>query len=185
MFSYHIDGDLRLELPEPRHAAEATVVVRRNLKRLQEYMPWAVDSYSEGHAQQWIARARETYAKDGQFNAVILFRDQIIGTIGFHDLDVVHRHAAIGYWIDKDHEGKGIVTRCCRALIEYLFEKLELNRIQINCNVENTRSRAVPERLGFKYEGTLRQVEFLNGKFGDRAAYALLREEWDRAKPRS
>ena len=63
-------------------------------------------------------------------------------------------------------------------LIDYLFDTIELNRVQINCNVENKRSRAVPERLGFKLEGIHRQVEFLNGKFGDWAIYAILRSEW-------
>jgi ribosomal-protein-serine acetyltransferase len=53
-----------------------------------------------------------------------------------------------------------------------------LNRIQINCNVENVRSRAVPERLGFKLEGVHRQVEKVQGKFGDWAVYAMLRDEW-------
>jgi ribosomal-protein-serine acetyltransferase len=51
--------------------------------------------------------------------------------------------------------------------------------VQINCNVENAKSRAIPERLGFKLEGIHRQVEFLHDRFGDWAVYAMLREEWE------
>ena len=61
---------------------------------------------------------------------------------------------------------------------------MDLNRVQINCNVENERSRAVPERLGFKLEGIHRQVEYLNGRFGDWAVYGMLREEWETAPSR-
>ncbi len=55
---------------------------------------------------------------------------------------------------------------------------MDLNRVQINCAVENLRSRAVPERLGFKLEGTLRQTEILEDKSGNWAIYGLLKSEW-------
>lgn len=178
MFSHKIDDQLRLELPELRHAEEAAKLVQKNIEHLKPWMPWAVDGYAEEHARVWIQRTLDEFAKDGRFNALILFDERMIGTIGFHDLDIVNHHASIGYWIDKDHEGKGIISRCCRVLVNYLFDTMELNRVQINCNVENTRSRAIPERLGFKLEGVLRQIELNNGVYGDWAVYGLVRDEW-------
>lgn len=178
MFSLQIDENLRLEMPEPRHAEAVNSLVRENLSRLQQWKPWAVDDYSVQNASEWIQRTIDALAKDGSFNALVLLDGEIIGTIGFHDLDTTNKHAAIGYWIDQRHEGKGIVTRCTRALIEYLFSEIGLNRIQINCNLENRRSRAVPERLGFTLEGIQREVEFLNGSFHAWAVYSLLRSEW-------
>ena len=86
--------------------------------------------------------------------------------------------ASVGYWISREMEGKGVVTKCCRVLIDYLFDTMGLNRVQINCNVENARSRAIPEKLGFTLEGTLREVEYLDGRFGDWAVYSLLKREW-------
>lgn len=179
MFSFKIDSELRLELPDIKDAKEATDVVRKNLSHLKPWMPWAVDEYSEEHATDWIKRNLEAFSSDGSFNALIILNDHIVGTIGFHDLDRPNRRASIGYWVDKDYEGRGIITRCCRVLVEYLFDTMELNRLQINCNVENVRSRAIPERLGFKLEGILRQVEYLNGSFRDWAVYGLLRKDWD------
>jgi len=175
--SFKIDEDLRLAPPELRHAEATTKVVRENLAHLKPWMPWAVDDYSVEHAKTWIELSSNS--TDGRFNLLILLDEKIIGTIGIHDLDKVNRHTSIGYWIDHRHQGKGIITRCCRVLINYLFDTMELNRVQINCNVENTRSRAIPERLGFTLEGTLRQTELLNGEFGDWAVYGLLRSEWD------
>jgi ribosomal-protein-serine acetyltransferase len=180
VFSHQIDDNLKLCLPELHTAEELTAVVRANLKHLQPWMPWAVDEYSIDSAKEWIQRTLTEFAEDGRFNAVILIDEKPVGTIGFHNLNTANGSAEIGYWIDKEHEGRGIITRCSGALIDYLFDVRKLNRIQINCNVDNTRSRKVPERLGFKLEGIHRQVEYVNGRFGDWAVYALLRDEWKR-----
>ena len=179
MFSFRIDDDLKLMLPEPQMADTLTSVVIANLPRLKPWMPWAVDDYSVEHCRHWIQKTIADFATDGRFNAVIVQRGEIAGTIGFHNLDTRNRSAEIGYWIAGSFEGRGIITRCCRVVINHLFETMKLNRIQINCNVENQRSRAIPERLGFKLEGIHRQVEFLHDRFGDWAVYALLREEWE------
>ena len=179
MFSFRIDDDLKLMLPEPQMAEPLTAVVRENLARLKPWMPWATDDYSVEHCRQWIQKTIADFATDGRFNAVIIHKERIAGTIGFHNLDTRNKSAAVGYWIAGDFEGRGIVTRCVRVVVDYLFGTLQLNRVQINCNVENLRSRAIPERLGFKLEGIHRQVELLHDRFGDWAVYALLREEWD------
>jgi ribosomal-protein-serine acetyltransferase len=177
MLRHQLDGHLRLELPKPEQAEEVTKVVRENITHLSRWMPWALPDFSVEHACDWIERSTREAAM-GNFACVILYDDKIIGTIGTHNFDVKDRHTSIGYWIDHRYEGKGIVSRCARVLIDYLFDKMELNRVQINCNVENTRSRAIPPRLGFTHEGVLRQVELLNGKFGDLAVYGLLKNEW-------
>lgn len=178
MFILPIDSELLIELPELRHGEALYDLVRANISRLQQWMPWAVDDYSIEHAREWIQRTLDSREKDGSFNAIILLEGEIIGTIGYHDLNLSNKHTAIGYWIDHRYEGKGIVTRSSRILIDYLFVEVRLNRIQINCNVDNLRSRAVAERLGFTLEGIQREVEFLNGKFCDWAVYSLLRSEW-------
>jgi ribosomal-protein-serine acetyltransferase len=178
MFSHQIDNNLKLCLPELHRADEIASVVRANLKHLQPWMPWAVDDYSVESAKEWIQRTLSEFAEDGRFNAIILVGEKSVGSIGFHNLNTANGSAEIGYWIDKEYEGRGIITRCSSVLIDYLFNVRNLNRIQINCNVENTRSRKVPERLGFTLEGIHRQVEYVNGHFGDWAVYALLRDEW-------
>jgi len=152
-------------------------VVRENLEHLQPWMPWAVDDYSVANAKEWIRQTYDGLAQDGQFSALIFFDDKFVGTIGFHDLDLQNKRAAVGYWIDRSYEGRGIITRCCGVLIDYLFDRMDLNRLQINCAAENTRSRAIPERLGFTLEGTFRQYEFREDRSGDWVVYGLLKSE--------
>jgi ribosomal-protein-serine acetyltransferase len=87
----------------------------------------------------------------------------------------------IGYWISAKFEGNGIITHSCKALIAYAFNELKLNRVEIRCATENGRSRAIPERLGFKLEGVLRESEWRHTRFYDMAIYGLLQNEWKEA----
>jgi ribosomal-protein-serine acetyltransferase len=67
------------------------------------------------------------------------------------------------------------MTNSCKALIEYGFTALNLNRLVISCATENYASRAIPKRLGFDYEGTARDAEWLYDRFVDHEIYSLLR----------
>jgi ribosomal-protein-serine acetyltransferase len=178
MFSYQVEENLKLTLPQARDAEEIAEVVRANLDILKPWMPWATDDYSIESAQAFIKYNLSEFAEKGSFSASIILDGKFVGAVGFHHLDLRNKSTHIGYWLAKEAQGKGIVTRCCGELFDYLFEALELNRIQINCNVENMKSRAIPERLGFKLEGIFRQVEFFDNRFGDWAIYSVLKEEW-------
>lgn len=179
MFSYQIDEQLKLILPGEQHAEEIYISVRENLEELKFWMPWVTDDYSIETARDFIKTNLTEMAQNNSFAAAIALNEKIVGTIGFHHLDTINKSVQMGYWLDKQAQGKGLATKCCRVLINYAFNELKLNRIQINCNVENTKSRAIPERLGFKLEGIHRQVEWLNNEFRDWAVYAMLAEEWE------
>ncbi|HEY0428622.1 MAG TPA: GNAT family protein [Pyrinomonadaceae bacterium] len=178
MFSYQVDKNLKLVLPQPQHAEDITAVVRENLEQLQRWVPWATADYSVETAREYINRTLKEFAENGTFGMNVVFDGKFVGALGFHQLDMTNKSAHVGYWLAKEAQGRGLMTRCCRILIDYLFDEMNLNRIQINCNVENVKSRAIPERLGFKLEGIHRQVEFFDNRFGDWAIYAMLKEDW-------
>ena len=101
--------------------------------------------------------------------------------MGFLPIDRVNRVGEIGYWLAEHEQGFGVMTECCRFVVRYGFLTLDLNRIQIAAGTTNGASRAVPERLGFTFEGVLRAREHLHGEFIDHAMYSLLRAEFDAA----
>ncbi len=149
-----------------------------NRDHLVEYMHWMVPEYSIDHAREFIELSRKAAEENKSLGFGIFKGPHLLGSIGFVNFDHAARRAEIGYWIDKAHEGQGIISRSCRALINYAFEHLKLNRVEIRCSTENARSAAIPLRFGFTHEGTLRQSEMRNGKLHDFAIYGLLAAEW-------
>jgi ribosomal-protein-serine acetyltransferase len=71
-----------------------------------------------------------------------------------------------------------LITKSCRALIDYAFNELNLNRVEIRCGVGNIKSRKIPEKLGFREEGTIREAEWLHDRFIDLVIYGMLSSEW-------
>lgn len=98
--------------------------------------------------------------------------------MGHVNVDRADRKTELGYWIAEDYQGRGIVTRAVRALIDHAFAVLNLNRVEIQAAQTNVRSRAIAEKLGFRLEGTLRQSEWADSRYLDHAVYGLLRAEW-------
>lgn len=108
----------------------------------------------------------------------IWYKGAFAGLIGFKDSDYENEKTEIGYWLSEAFQHKGIVTLACQKLIEFAFDELQMNRIQIKAAEANTKSRSIPERLGFCLEGIERCGEkHANGYF-DLCVYSLLKNEY-------
>jgi ribosomal-protein-serine acetyltransferase len=158
-------------------ADELYAVVAQSRDYLSRWMPWAAGQTLDG-TLEFIRQARKQAADNLGFQRAMTDQGRIVGTIGFHRVDWEHRLTSIGYWIARDAQGRGIVTRSVRALTNHAFDAWLLNRVEIRAGVENVRSRAVPERLGFVQEGVLREAELVGDRFVDHAVYSLLAREW-------
>ena len=178
MFSYRVDEDITLRLPEEREAEGATALIRQNLAHLREWLPWATDNFSVEDALEFIKRARRQFAENQAVFTHIIYQGRHAGNIGYNQLDWTNRATEIGYWLAESFQGKGIMTRACRSLVDYAFGEFKLNRVGIHCGLGNAKSRAVPERPGFKQEGVFRQAEWLHDHFTDLVIYSMLAEEW-------
>lgn len=175
MFS--IDSRLALRELRAEDSLELFLLTNLNRAHLRKWLPWLDAVTSEANTRSFIdSTIAQRKAGLGPTFA-ILDAGAIAGVVGFHPLRSPHGVGEIGYWLDEAHQGRGIMTACCRFVIRYGFDRLGLNRIEIPAATENRRSRAIPERLGFKFEGILRQRENLYGKFVDHAMYSLLRGE--------
>jgi ribosomal-protein-serine acetyltransferase len=164
-----------LRLMEPEEATVIFATVDRERERLRPWLPWVDTSLGPADTRAFI---EATIATDGREYAYGIWADDgFAGGIGLHT-DPEHRSAMIGYWIDREHEGRGLVTRASRALIEVAFRTLSMHRVWLTADTQNLRSCAVAERLGFRREGVRRQDRFLDGLFRDTAIYAILEEEW-------
>lgn len=163
-------------------AAELTAVVAENREHLARWMPWAA-TYGHQDSLAFIARTRAQIEKDDGFEGAIVIGGEIVGGAGLHSIDRLDHSTSIGYWLAADAQGSGLMTATVRALLDHAFGVWGLHRVVIEAVVDNSRSRAIPERLGFTEEGVLREAKFLRGRYEDAALYAMLASEWP-PKPR-
>ncbi len=152
-------------------------LVNENRHHLGEWLPWVEKSKSIEDFHSFIERTSlQSENKDG-VAAGIWYKDELVGVIGYHGINHSSESTSIGYWIAKDFQSRGIITKSCRSLVEHAFEDLALHRVEIRCAIENYQSREIPERLGFRKEGVIRDAELVNGEFVSHVIYGLLRYE--------
>lgn len=179
MVKFQLDNDLHIRefTAEDAQAVFETVVANRN--HLSTFMHWMTPDYSIRSAKAFIEQSNEQREARKGLGFGIFRGEVFIGSIGFVKFDWAAGKTEIGYWISSDEQGKGIVTRSAEMLIDFGFRELELNRIEIRCSAENTRSAAIPKRLGFLLEGVLRRAEYRDGRLHDFEIYGLLASEWN------
>jgi [ribosomal protein S5]-alanine N-acetyltransferase len=105
--------------------------------------------------------------------------DLCLGMVDYHNANVRHRSADIGYIIHPSHHRRGIATEAVGALLDFCFATLGLHRLTAFIEPDNTASRTLVERLGFRREGLLRETIFLEGAWRSHLVYALLETERD------
>jgi ribosomal-protein-serine acetyltransferase len=177
----------RLELPSGHHlrpveegdAEELHALIDANRAHLARWLVWA-EPQTLAQTREFLARAQRQRAANDGFQAAIIAGGRIVGMVGFHGIDWSNRATSVGYWLDRAAQGTGTMTEAVGAMVDHAFAAWGLNRVEIRLDVENVRSRALVERLGFTREGVLRQALWVAGEFRDDAVYAMLAADWRR-----
>ena len=172
-----VDEQIKLELVDIHHAEALFDLASENRTHIKQWMSWIDYMHSIDFMHNFVKNSKQRYADGHEYAYVIIFNDIVVGRIGVYKIDLQNKIGEIGYWISEEYQGYGITTKSCSTLIEYCFNDVLLNRIEIKCASENYKSQGIPERLNFTYEGTLREAELLNGKFVDLNLYSLLRNK--------
>jgi ribosomal-protein-serine acetyltransferase len=184
MFTLKVDHEIELQLFQHHHALTLYQLVEENREHLSQWLPWVTTMISPYQFETVIPMWLNQFAENTALNVGILYRGELVGSIGLHQIDWYNSMASIGYYLAKKAEGHGIITRSVVAMLNYAFFDLGLNRIEIRCGVNNKKSRAIPEKLGFVQEGTIRDGEKLNGHFHDITIYSMLARDWRRTASR-
>jgi ribosomal-protein-serine acetyltransferase len=167
-----------LRLIERQHGDELFKLIDSNREFWRQWHPWLPDTVrSAADTERLIAAWLQQFANNRGFCAGVWFARVLSGMIYHLNVDWANRSTALSYWLDEAHQGKGIMTASCQALVSHAFTTWKLNRVTIQCAAQNARSRAIPERLGFKFEGIIRETEWLYDHYVDHALYGLLRSD--------
>lgn len=164
----------------PSDAPLLAEAVTASVEHLRPWMPWAhAEPEPMEEKFQRLKRFRGLFDLGQDFIYGIFSPDdtKLLGGTGLHTR-LGEGALEIGYWIHKDYANQGLVTESSAALVKVAFELIHVPRIEIHCDPENLASAAIPRKLGFTHEGTLRaNMRFLD-RWRDTMIWGLLESEY-------
>lgn len=170
-----IDRDIKLSLSIPQYAEELFQLTNKNREFLKQWLPWLDEIKDASDTKDFIELQLLKFQQGEALNVTILYQNQIAGVLGYNQIDRINNIGYIGYWLGQEYNGKGIMTQSVKELIEIGRSYFQIDRIDIRCAAENSRSRAIPERLSFKNEGIIRHAEKVYDRYVDRVIYGSMR----------
>lgn len=175
MLSHQI-GPAQVRDLEPWHADELAEFFQRSGADLYEWLPW--EHFESADAtKDFLKRFADGRAADTRRLYGLWIDGVLVGGTLFPSINVGAGTAELGVFLAKEARGQGIVTRTVEAMIDWAFGERGLRRVEWRCAPGNEPSRAIPRRLGFTHEGTLRKVFRVREDFHDLEVWSLLREE--------
>lgn len=179
--AYRIETErLVVRCYEPSDARLLMESVQESVEHLKPWMPWAHDEPLPFEQKlRGVRRFRGKFDLQEDYVYGIFNREEtrLVGGTGLHTR-VGDSQLEIGYWIHKDFINQGLVTESTAALVKVAFEVIHIHRLEIHCDPRNLASAAVPRKLGFTHEGTLRQKTPFLDRWSDSMVWGLLETEY-------
>lgn len=152
-------------------------MILANHDHLLPWMPWADTYHKFEDMLNFIEDQIKDFDAGKQFGYDIFYHEKPVGTIDIHAVSEENFHCELGYWLDQDYAGKGIMTRVASVLANYAMQELDMHRVILKVASENQASISVAERAGFKREALLRDEQYLSGRFYDTIIYTKIKGE--------
>ena len=169
---------LTIRAPRPGDGAEMNAAVHETFDDLKVWMPWAQQMPTLEESESFARRAQYQFLAREDL-ALLLFlkgTDTMVGSSGLHRINWDIPKFEIGYWCRKRFQGQGYISESTEAITKFAFETLAAKRVEIRCDAKNVRSQHIPNRLGFKLEGTLRNDALSSsGELRDTLVFAKIK----------
>jgi ribosomal-protein-serine acetyltransferase len=178
MFSYDLGDGAELRILERRYAAEFLALVEENRPFLGEWLGWARRIQTLEEAEAFIQTGMDRYAEDGLPWIGIWQDGRMAGGMLFFSVEKMIQATKIGYWLAEWANGRGLMTRAIRPVLRFIFEDLKLNRVGLEAEPGNLKSKGVAERLGFTFEGIRRDGWPGKEGFVDIGVYSIVARDW-------
>lgn len=158
MFTRPINDDLSLALVQPSFTKDYFALISADQDNFARYLPWAAQMKDEEAFLGFIKSALQPYSEGKSIPCSMIYRGKLVGNISLDNINHQLNKAKMGYWLGVQYRGLDIVTTASSELINMAFNELNLTKVEIHAALDNTASRAAPERLGFKLEGVITQT---------------------------
>ena len=148
---------------------------------LKRWMPWVDEHSSLEFSREYVRRMRAkwTLREDLPMGIWRLADGRLLGACGLHRIDWGVPAMESGYWLRPDAHGHGYTTEAVGLLVRFAFDHLHAERLEIHCDAQNTRSAALPKRLNFVHEATLRCARRnVGNELSDTMVFAMTRNDF-------
>ena len=165
-----------------KYIAEDAIAMYKNWasdKEVTKFLTWPAHSnpeISQSIINNWVSR----YSNDDYYHWAILLKDngeEPIGDIAVLNIKENTSTAHIGYCIGRAWWHQGITSEALKAVMDFLFDRVDIKRIDARHDSRNPNSGKVMKKCGMEYEGTLRSSDWNNQGICDACYYALLQSE--------
>ncbi len=145
----------------PGDGSETNQAVRDSFSELTQWMPWADVMPSPQDSEAFVRECHANWFLREDFTLPIFDSSgkRQLGSTGLHRINWSVPCFEIGYWGRSTEHGKGYITEAVNAVTHYAFKVLQAKRVEIRCDADNVKSSKLAERLGYHFEGRLRQNE--------------------------
>ncbi|SEL01393.1 [LSU ribosomal protein L12P]-serine N-acetyltransferase [Kosakonia sacchari] len=169
-----VNDRIALQAADERFVHDLYQLIVKNRDDLQQFLDWpqyvrTVDDTRKTLQSNMLLHQRG-YAK----TFMIVVDEVVTGVLAFNAIEPLNKTAYIGYWLDKEAQGQGILSQALQALMAFYARRGDVRRFVIKCRVANHASNQVAKRNGFTLEGCLKQAEFLNGQYDDQNIWAKI-----------
>ena len=170
---------LTIRAPRAGDGPEINAAVQETFDDLKVWMPWAQQMPTLEESESFVRRSRCEFLARENLTLFLFVKgtNMIVGSSGLHGINWDLPKFEIGYWCRKRFQGQGYITESTEAITKFAFEILEAKRVEIRCDSKNVKSRRIPDRLGFKLEGTLRSDSLSpSGELRDTLVFAKIKD---------
>lgn len=178
MVRIDVKKDLYMQTNTLGNAKNIFAVIEQNRLYLRTWLPWVDDTKNIAVMEEVIKLWEKQYENGTDLVLGIYKNDCYIGNIGIHNIKKINHSGVIGYWLSEENQGQGIMSDCVRALMDYSFHSLSLEKIYIHCAEKNLKSNALPKRLGFTLEEVIKDGTCLYNIYFDLIIYAMTKKDW-------
>jgi ribosomal-protein-serine acetyltransferase len=149
---------LIIRVPRPGDGKMVYESIQASIIELKQWLPFAREEQTEEKIETNLRNAYAKFLTREDIRLLIFLKEnnEFIGSSGLHNPNWTVPKFEIGYWIDIRHSGKGYMTEAISGITDFAFSELNAKRVEIRCDTLNDKSKAIPERLGYTLEGTLR-----------------------------
>ncbi len=160
--SLQVSPQINLHPLTPSLAKPLYPIIDRNRSLLETYLYWVAGVADIASTEAYIDKRVNSGLPGAQWFA-IYFDDSIAGVFGIKSINHTESNAEVGYWLDADVHGQGIITRSIAAVSHYLHKNHDIHYLEISCLEDNRASMAVARRIGGTLNKVIPDYHFING----------------------